>query len=363
MKPIDVFMPLLLLLAAASSAWPAEGPPLEVFLWKLRPLGLDESTAQRLEDMLRAEMGRLPGISLVEKSRAQQTELPYSGQQLADCTAQAECLSEIGRRLGVAKMVTGVVSALGENFTLDLKLVDVASRREEGRVNQVLGGKEDLLIGAVREALYRLLVPRLYTGSLAVEAAVEGAEVLLDGRLLGRTPLAGPVSGLTPGRHRLQIAREGYRTFEEEVPVRFQQITRVRVDLAGSALMAISYQKEGEATSTLPPRAVVPAGYRAAAWSALGLGAAAAIFAGVAVWRKAELENQLEKASANGELDASYQSVINRGRRWAFWANVGWGTAAGAAASAVLFFILGREPEQPAAVGFMPNGVVLSWFF
>ncbi len=52
--------------------------------------------------------------------------------------------------------------------------------------------------------------------SLAVESRLLGAEVVVDGRVLGKTPLAAPLS-LAPGRYTLELRRSGYRSSKRDV--------------------------------------------------------------------------------------------------------------------------------------------------
>jgi hypothetical protein len=56
------------------------------------------------------------------------------------------------------------------------------------------------------------------TGTLRVEASVAGSEVRIDDRVIGRAPIALPLS-LVPGRHTVSVAREGYVPFRSEVQI------------------------------------------------------------------------------------------------------------------------------------------------
>lgn len=57
------------------------------------------------------------------------------------------------------------------------------------------------------------------TGTLRVEASVAGSEVRIDDRVVGRAPIAVPMS-LAPGRHTVVVARDGYIPFRSEVEIR-----------------------------------------------------------------------------------------------------------------------------------------------
>ncbi len=315
-------------------------------IWRLKPLGMDAATAGRLEGLLRAEAGRVPGMSLQPAAETERRLAPRP--ELAACGGETACLCQIGKALGVDKLVTGVIGALGDDYTFDLKLVDTAACREERRINEALSGREDLLIGAIRQALYKLVAPDLVIGSLSVEVPVEGAEVMIDGRAVARTPLARPIGGLRPGLHQLRIVKQGYKAFGDEVPVRFQQTTRVKVDLVKSVLTGLSYEKENKPQAAPPAAVAQPATpertstLEIMAWTTGGLAVASAAVAGVLGWRAMVAEDELEQAASGTQpyLNSKYKAVYDRGEAYALGANIAWGVAGAAAIASVALWIV-----------------------
>jgi hypothetical protein len=345
---------------------PAPATTNAVAIWRLKPLGMDSATADRLETLLRAEAGRIEGVSLQAQVETD-SKLTERADLLA-CGGETACLCEIGKALGVDRLVTGVIGALGDDYTFDLKLVEMASCREERRINEALSGREDVLIGAIRQALYKLVEPRLYIGSLSVEVPVEQAEVLVDGRPVGTTPLAKPIGDLRPGVHRLQIVKAGFSEFQDEVPVRFQQTTRVKVDLVKSVLTGLSYEKEEPVVAPAAAPAVStvekqpgPSTWRILAWSSTGLALAATAAAGICAWQVQVARDELE-AAANADppyLNSEHQKVYDRGEAFALGANIGWAVAGAAAAAALTLFIIDwtADGEDEAA----PPGAAAAW--
>lgn len=68
--------------------------------------------------------------------------------------------------------------------------------------------------GTEREVVLRLAPIALAT--LRIRSTIPDVEVRLDGEVVGRTPFASSLS-ITPGRHRLEARRPGYRTTSEEL--------------------------------------------------------------------------------------------------------------------------------------------------
>src|SRR5262249_12119907 len=76
----------------------------------------------------------------------------------------------------------------------------------------------------------RLLAPDQLHGAIQVQTDLVGAEVELDGKPLGKTPLArnGVIAKLALGKHRLKVAAPDYeQPYEDDVDVRFQKVSPV----------------------------------------------------------------------------------------------------------------------------------------
>lgn len=214
------------LLACLGLLVPAPVWAAKLAVFRVDPLGIDAKIVARLDGLLRIELARLadaamPGPLAVEK-------LTRKHGHLAACTGDVACLVEAGRLLGVDRIISGNVGGLADSYVVNLKIVDVASGKELRRVQETISGRPGQLIEAVRVAAYGLVAPERLRGSLAVLANVPAAEVHLDGKLLGRTPL--PVQrGLKAGEHTVRVSKGGYLDVVQAVRVRFQKTAEVVV--------------------------------------------------------------------------------------------------------------------------------------
>jgi hypothetical protein len=201
----------------------------KIAVWRFDALGIDNEIVQRLETLFRMELDRLDKVP--QPSRRDIERAVTSAEQ--NCTGEEKCLTAIGKRLGVEYVVTGTVGSLGDNYVLNIKVVDVATGKSQRIQSDPLRGSPDELIEGVRVAAYRLLAPQQIHGSLQIQSDLIGAEVTLDGKSLGKTPLpnGGVVARLPLGKHRLRVEAKTYDPFDSDVEVHFQKVSPVVVRL------------------------------------------------------------------------------------------------------------------------------------
>ncbi|MBC7975828.1 MAG: PEGA domain-containing protein [Myxococcales bacterium] len=220
--------------APATTSEPAPAIDQKLAMWRFDALGIDPELVARLETLFRMELDRLNKQPMPTRRAIERT---ITG-DARDCTGEDKCLAAIGKRLGVDVIVTGTVGQLGDTYVLTIKAVDVATARSLQKIqSDPLRGQPDELIEGVRVAAYRLLAPSQLLGAIQVQTDLVGADVQLDGKALGKTPLAGNgvIDKLALGKHRLRVAdRASLRPYEDDVEVHFQKVSPVVVRLVPS---------------------------------------------------------------------------------------------------------------------------------
>ena len=223
-------------ISSSARAQPAEGPEealdKKIAVWRFDALGIDAELVTRLETLFRMELDRLDRKPLPTRRDVERSVT--AGER--ECTGEEKCLAAIGKRLGVDLVVTGTVGSLGDNYVLNIKAVDVASGKSQQIQSDPLRGSPDELIEGVRVAAYRLLAPDQLHGAVQIQSDLVGAAVALDGKDLGKTPLAnqGVVAKLPLGKHKLRVEAKGYDAFDKDVEVHFQKVSPVLVRLLPS---------------------------------------------------------------------------------------------------------------------------------
>ena len=222
--------------ARAQPVGPAETLDLKIAVWRFDALGIEPELVARLETLFRMELDRLDKQPLPNRRDIERALTA----DLRECGGEDKCLAAIGKRLGVDVVVTGTVGAMGDTYVLNIKAVDSATAKQVQRIqSDPLRGSPDELIEGVRVAAYKLLAPNQIYGAIQVQTDLVGAEVALDGKPLGKTPLAnlGVIAKEPLGKHRLRVEAKGYAPFDEDVDVRFQKVSPVIVRLLPSTVV------------------------------------------------------------------------------------------------------------------------------
>lgn len=201
----------------------------KIAVWRFDALGIEPELVARLETLFRMELDRLDKQPLPSRQLVERT----INANERECTGEEKCLAAIGKRLGVELVITGTVGAMGDAYVLNIKAVEVGTGRSQRVTSDPLKGTPDDLIDGVRVAAYKLLAPDQLHGALQIQSDLVGAEVELDGKHVGKTPLPGNgvVANLTLGKHKLHVEARDYAPFDDEVDVHFQKVAPVVVRL------------------------------------------------------------------------------------------------------------------------------------
>jgi tetratricopeptide (TPR) repeat protein len=84
--------------------------------------------------------------------------------------------------------------------------------------------------GDSNEVSRRVMELSALIAHVVIVSSVEGAAVWLDGQSVGTTPLAGALE-INPGKHKLEVAREGWKRFSEQLEPAPSERLRLEVNL------------------------------------------------------------------------------------------------------------------------------------
>jgi hypothetical protein len=152
--------------------------------------------------------------------------------EVARCDGETRCLSMVGRRLGAREVLLLAVSQLGD-VVMALQRIDVGSQRVLGRyADSIVSGQtvdEARMLGWLQQ-LYPPETFKRY-GQIRISTDVSGAQVYVNAKARGKTPLPAPLQVLAPGNYRLLIEKDKFVPFQASIRVMPDTLVEVTAPL------------------------------------------------------------------------------------------------------------------------------------
>ena len=261
------------LAASPVFAQPAQPPAAKkVLVFPFAVLGEEaRKNAEMFRTTLINEIDRMEEVDSVEPESAERT----LGRSLADardgCAEDKACTAAVGKAVGARYIVKGGVAASGGGYTLSIQLfdTDIAETVKPPRTMSV--PSDEKAVNAMRSAAAYLFAT---SGFLELMASVAGAEVFVDGRPVGKSPLPKPLQ-LPMGRHNVRLTMVGFEEWQDIVEIRAGATSSLRADLKRK-------ERPIAAATPRPPPPPTPLVKKPLFWAIAG-GALLAVGAGTAL--------------------------------------------------------------------------------
>ncbi len=223
----QIFTATIFILAAVTLLFSQDNPKFKedttksvIAVLQLDNNGVSESETRALTDRLRLELFRNEKYEVMERQKVNSIleEMQF---QLSGCTSD-ECAIEVGRMIGVKKMVAGAVSKVGEYYTVSARIIDIETGKIElTAVVDMEGTLGEVLTQAIPSIARQLSeIPDVAqtiqnkVGALHINSTPEGANIFINNEYKGITPLKLKVkAGAT---QTVKISKNGYATWEKD---------------------------------------------------------------------------------------------------------------------------------------------------
>ncbi len=211
-------------------------------------IGYSEPDPKRKVSVLEYRSGSsaLPGIAKrVLDTMGKQTSLQLIGpdqtrtiygdqldQALVRCAGDAECIANIGKKVGAVEVVLVGVSELGD-VILTLQRIDVRGRHVVTRVADSLAAASTPSEDQINGYLARLLAPGDFVryGVIDIVANLAGASVTVGGESRGLTPIQ-PLKLHAPASYQIRVEKLGYVPFTTKVALPPDGEVKVEAELS-----------------------------------------------------------------------------------------------------------------------------------
>ena len=119
------------------------------------PRGISSLEAQTLTDRFATEINKTGAAILVDRNVVNEV-MQEQGYSEAECSSE-ECAAEVGAMLGVQYMISGALGKLGETYTIDAKMFEVATGAAEKTINTTYSGQVDGLITEIEILAWEMM--------------------------------------------------------------------------------------------------------------------------------------------------------------------------------------------------------------
>lgn len=225
----------LLFLVSASIAQGVQ----TIAVLELEPIGLSKTEATTLTDRFRGELTKT-GMFEVMARGEMAAILEEQEFQQSDCVDQ-QCAVELGQIIAVEKMVSGSVAKIGGLYTVNIKLLDVATGKIDKSISEDCDCPIEKLLLTTMNRLARKLAGQKVdeqTTSLAitrgdaflfVKTDPADANIYIDGKLVdGKSPIT--LENLQAGEHSVMV-RKGNLAATQKIVLESNKVGRVDLTL------------------------------------------------------------------------------------------------------------------------------------
>ncbi len=179
--------------------------------------GVPESNRVTFSDRLRLELDHTGRFSVIERNTMEDI-LGEQSFQLSDCSTD-ECAVEVGRLLGVERMIAGSIGQVGQTYSIILRMIDVGSGRV--LIQRNVDCKcpiDEVLSSSIRQAARMIAgldagavtLPRAEVtghGDLFIKSDPVGASIYIDDEMQeGVTPKF--IESIQAGLHTIRLVRQ-----------------------------------------------------------------------------------------------------------------------------------------------------------
>ncbi|MFC1529809.1 CsgG/HfaB family protein [Gemmatimonadota bacterium] len=106
--------------------------------------GVEDTEARAITDRLRTWLGRTGAFQVIERNRMVEIMEEMGFQESGACNTD-ECVVQVGQVLGASKMIAGSVSKVGSLYSLQIRMIDIATSRIEHPLFEDVNGIESVL--------------------------------------------------------------------------------------------------------------------------------------------------------------------------------------------------------------------------
>jgi hypothetical protein len=152
--------------------------------------------------------------------------------KLAGCRGEPECLKKLVGTVDAKYLLVVTASLVGELRIVGSRLIDLGELKVLGEaVDEVPQSKS--FLDVLPDRIHASIPESMWDpfGTLAIEVSQPGAQISIDGRVVGMSPIA-KLGYLTPGDYRVEASKDGFLAVSEMTKIERAKESAMRMTLA-----------------------------------------------------------------------------------------------------------------------------------
>lgn len=234
--------------ASASAAEPPPAPPSGPEQPTGRSVAVLEyrtasAQAQDLAGRLGQAVARNTALQVIDGPEGRRRLGSGLDKDVSACNGEPACLGRIGQRLGASEVLFLAVSQIGD-MVMAIQRIDEGGR-VTGRVADSVPAGQILDEARILTWLQQLYPPETFKryGQIRVSTDVGGAQVYVNAKARGQTPLHEPIQVLAPGNYRILVEKSRHLPFQAQFTVMPETTVEVQALLPKELVSRPWYQR------------------------------------------------------------------------------------------------------------------------
>jgi len=198
----------------------------------LTPHNIDERDGMSISARMRMFLAQHDVFKVMERDRMNEIMEELNFQQSGACSSN-ECVIQVGKMIGVRKMIAGEVFVVESRYSLQIRLVDVATGSVEHQAYRDVNSIEQILEVATKEVADELA--QLVAGAARVvfQSNLSGVILQISGGRDYRTVLRNMEESflLNPGQYQIKLSAPGYRSTMYDIDLAWNSTLTQQVHL------------------------------------------------------------------------------------------------------------------------------------
>ncbi len=189
----------------------------QIYIIEPKLVGLPTSLGETIS-LAAAQAAQDEGLMVMTRAGAQKFLSNAAELNLLGADAPDIALAELGRAVGAKHLLAFTISTSGTDTLVQAVLIDNATSKPVSRREQLVS-MHPSLVEAVKVTTRLVLAPVFahLKSALHIEVSEEEANISLDGRIVGTSPLAN--FSIHGGSHVLEISKDGFIAHREELRI------------------------------------------------------------------------------------------------------------------------------------------------